>query len=197
MENINKKYLIIGGIGIVLFIIIIINILSTSENTYDNYDSLEIVENTEEMKEEQEKRIIKVHVAGAVVSEGIVELEEGARVEDAIKGAGGTTVNANVKKINLAQKVQDGQKIYIPEEGEEVYITEENLNSNISKVGKININTATQTELELLTGIGPSMASKIISYRNKNGKFKTIEDVKEVSGIGESKFEKIKEEITV
>ena len=132
MENINKKYLVIGVIGIIIFIIIILNILNTRENTYDNYDSLEIVENTEERKEEQEKAVIKVHVAGAVVNEGIVELEEGSRIEDAIKAAGGTTVDADIKKINLAQKIQDGQKIYIPIEGEENYTIEsDSLNNNI------------------------------------------------------------------
>ena len=195
MENIDKKYIWIVSIVIIAIIIIIIYAINTKDNSKEIYESLEIVEDKELKKEEKEK--IKVHVAGAVVTEGLVELEEGARVEDAIKGAGGTTINANIKDINLAQKLQDGQKIYIPKQDEEEKYKIENNNENISNVGKININTATQTELELLTGIGPSMAGKIISYRNKNGKFKSIDEIKEVSGIGEAKFEMIKEEITI
>ena len=195
MENIDKKYIWIVSIVIIAIIIIIIYAINnTKENSEEIYESLEIVEDSEH-KEEKEK--IKVHIAGAVVTEGLVELEEGARVEDAIKGAGGTTINANMKDVNLAQKLQDGQKIYIPKQDEEEKYKIENNNENISNVGKININTATQTELELLTGIGPSMAGKIISYRNKNGNFKSIDEIKEVSGIGEAKFEMIKEEITI
>lgn len=193
MENTDKKYLLIIGIAIIILIIIIIYIINTNEKSPDVYESLDIVERIDEKA--TEKELIKVHIAGAVVTEGLVELEEGSRVEDAIKSAGGTTINANIKDINLAQKLQDGQKIYIPEQGEEYRV--ENTNDNISKIGKININTATQTELELLTGIGPSTAGKIISHRNKNGNFEKIEEIKEVAGIGEAKYEMIKEEITV
>lgn len=101
--------------------------------------------------------------------------------------------------------MQDGQKINIPNVNSvdtDSYITE-NIGENIivedikTSINLVNINTATQTELETLTGIGPSTALKIINYRKENGKFKTIEDIKNVPGIGESKFEAIKNEICV
>ena len=141
-----------------------------------------------------------------MVTEGIVELEEGARIADAIQLAGGATADANMQKINLAYKLQDGQKIYIPNLNEdETAITENGGvvetatagSSWANNTGKININIATQTELELITGIGPSTATKIIEYREENGNFQTIEDVKNVPGIGEAKYESMKEEITV
>lgn len=201
MNNINKNYILIGGIALII-VVIIIAYLSTLNKTEENtYQVLEIQEKNEE-KIEETKEKIKVHIAGSVVNEGIVELEENARVADAIKEAGGTTVDANMEKVNLAYKLQDGQKIYIPNNTEENYtIISESMGEETTNIkigtGKININTATQTELELLTGIGPSTASKIINYREENGKFKTIEEIKNVSGIGEAKYESIKEEITV
>ena len=201
MNNINKNQLIIAGIIITMIIIVVIYICSIKPQSTPNYDNLE-VEETSQTEEKVEETKIKVHIAGSVVTEGIIELEDGARVADAIKEAGGTTADANTKKINLAQKLQDGQKIYIPNQNE----TEEDILENLGETieansintnSKVNINTATQTELELLTGIGPSIASKIISYRKENGKFKTIEDIKNVPGIGEAKFASIQEQITV
>ena len=119
---------------------------------------------------------------------------------DAIDAAGGLTSDANTKNINLAQKIVDGQKIYIPTMDED--INEETIKnleeaSSIFETGVVNINLATQTELETLPGIGPSTASKIISYRNENGKFNQIEDIQNVSGIGENKYNQIKDRITI
>ena len=201
MNNINKNQLVIAGIVITMIIIVVIYIFSIKPQTNENYENLEI-EDVSKTEEKVEITKIKVHIAGSVVTEGIIELEEGARVADAIKEAGGTTADANTKKINLAQKLQDGQKIYIPNQN----VTEEDIMENLGETieenrinssSKVNINTATQTELELLSGIGPSIASKIISYRKENGKFKTIEDIKNVPGIGEAKFNSIQDQITV
>ena len=174
-----------------------------SENTYENVLSNEIiVENVaKEEKNEEEKNLIKVYVTGEVNSAGVIELEEGARIEDAIEGAGGITSNANLKNINLAYEVTDGEKIYIPniseqeEDAEEVTVLTENTSS--SSKGKININKATVSELTSIPGVGNSTAEKIVSYRDKNGKFSSIEDVKNVSGIGDAKYEKLKDYITV
>lgn len=201
MNNINKNQLVIAGIVITMIIIVVIYIFSIKPQTNENYENLEI-EGVSKTEEKVEITKIKVHIAGSVVTEGMIELEEGARVADAIKEAGGTTADANTKKINLAQKLQDGQKIYIPNQNETEEDIIENLGETIEENGinsssKVNINTATQTELELLTGIGPSIASKIISYRKENGKFKTIEDIKNVPGIGEAKFNSIQDQITV
>lgn len=201
MININKNQIIIAFIVIIICIVIAIYILSLNQQNFNNYEDLEITDTEEIVEEPEEKEKIKVHIAGSVVSEGIVELEEGARVADAIDQAGGTTADANMDQVNLAYKVQDGQKIYIPNINEEEYEITEDMEGiqNIYETNSdiININTATQTELELLPGIGPSTASKIIKYREENGEFKTIDDIKNVSGIGDAKFESIKDQITV
>ena len=225
MYEFNKKQKII--IVVILSIIIIAflyYIYTKDKSTFIPSEELE-VENTtekEEVKEEERKRII-VHVSGAVNKEGIVELEADSRISDAIDKAEGLAENADTKKINLAFKLEDGMKIYIPkigeEESEEVqestgdetskYITsssgvvdtqENESGKNIGEkttTGKVNINTASQTELETLPGIGPATSSKIISYRKENGKFESIEEIKEVSGIGDAKYENIKELICV
>ena len=201
MININKNQIIIAFIVIIICIVIAIYILSLNQQNFNNYEDLEITDTEEIVEEPEEKGKIKVHIAGSVVSEGIVELEEGERVADAIDQAGGTTADANMDQVNLAYKVQDGQKIYIPNINEEEYEITEDMEGiqNIYETNSdiININTATQTELELLPGIGPSTASKIIKYREENGEFKTIDDIKNVSGIGDAKFESIKDQITV
>lgn len=204
MNNINKNYIVIAVVAVIICIVILIYIFSLNQTDYNNYEDLEITSTEEENKEEtEEKEKIKVHIAGSVVSEGIVELEEGARVADAIDKVGGTTPDANMNQVNLAYKLEDGQKIYIPNQNEEEYkITEGKegiqTNEDINKNNElININTATQTELELLPGIGPSTATKIIDYREENGEFETIDDIKNVPGIGEAKYETIKNSITV
>ena len=164
-----------------------------------------------------EKEKIIVHISGAVQNEGIVELESGSRVADAIEKAGGLKENAYMDEINLAYQLEDGEKIHIPtieeqkeKENQESKVENESAtgsdgttsrssNSSINNGSqtKININTATEEELDTLPGIGPSTATKILDYRKEKGKFKTIEEIKEVSGIGESKYKKIKDKITV
>lgn len=152
---------------------------------------------------------IYIHIIGEVQNPGVITLPKGSRIADAIEKAGGITESADVSKINLVYILSDGQKLKIPsiydeKNDQENYIitsTEGNIihgETNGKEIkGKININTASQTELETITGVGPSLASKIITYRKKNGKFKTIEELKNVSGIGDSKFETIKEEIEI
>ena len=157
--------------------------------------------------------MIIVHITGEVEQWGVIELEQGSRVIDAVNKAGGFTQNADTQKVNLAYELTDGVKVYIPSKNEELentittqkYITEdsgENVimeESDMKKTGDslVNINEATQTELETLPGIGPSTALKIIAYRQENGNFSSIEDIKNVSGIGDSKFENIRELICV
>ena len=135
-----------------------------------------------------------VYIAGEVNNPGVYELKEGDRVNDLIKASGGITDQANLDSINLARKVTDGEKIYIPKEGEEVQ--EEKISVN-NMSGKIDINTANITELQMLDGIGSATAKKIVEYREKNGRFSSIEDIKKVGGIGESKYNSIKEKICV
>lgn len=115
------------------------------------------------------------------------------------------TQNANLNRINLAYVLKDGQKIYVPSiyDEEETEIITEDIGKNIlddstkGSNAKININTATETQLENLSGIGPSTAIKIVNYRKENGLFKSIDEIKNVPGIGESKFQAIKDNICV
>lgn len=151
-------------------------------------------------------RII-VDVAGAVSTPSVVELPEGSRVFEAIEKAGGLTGEADTRVINQAEFLVDGQKLYIPTKqeikelesgGGGTAISSNSPYTSISgKSGLVNINTADSAALQQLTGIGPVTADKIINYRNKNGKFNSIEEIKNVSGIGEKTFEKFKDKITV
>ncbi len=202
MELIKNRKIQIGiGILILTIIFIIYIIMDTriEENT------IIIEEDTKETEQEEHAEKIKVHIAGYVVNEGIIELEEGARIQDAIEAAGGLTEDADIEKVNLAYKIEDGQKIYIPnkqESQEEDIIIVKNENgegiiSGEEQSEKVNINTANQTELETLPGIGPSTALKIIEYRELNGKFKDTEELKNIPGIGEAKFKNIENEITI
>ena len=151
-----------------------------------------------------EEEIIKVYVTGEVNSPGVIELEGDSRIEDAITLAGGITEKANLSEVNLAYSLEDGQKLYIPsvDDKEEVeYLTTENgeniLETNKEGNGKININTASLEKLETLPGVGEALGKRIIEYREENGKFEKIEDLKNVSGIGDKKFESLEEYIVV
>lgn len=213
MEILSKKQKIILII-IVAFILLFIGYYIISKASNSRYIDLETEEDkymdvddsTEEYEymDEKEKNII-IHITGSVKNQGIVEVEQGSRISDAIDAAGGATKEADLSKINLAYIVQDGQKIYVPNinDKEEVDTITQDAGDNVIKGAdnikeqKININTASQTELETLSGIGPSTALKIINYRIENGNFKKIEDIKNVPGIGDAKFESIKESISV
>ena len=213
MEKLNFKQKIIIGILIAILVIGIgiygFVTMQNEENSIDINDMIE-TENIEQNNSEQEEKIV-VHITGEVNKAGVVILPKGARIVDAIEAAGGTTKEADLEQINLAYVLEDGQKIYIPNQkdkeanSEKVYITSESGNNVIVKDTitskgenkKVNINQATQSELETLPGIGPSIASRIIEYRQQNGKFNTIEDLKNVKGIGDAKFENVKKYIVV
>jgi len=217
IKSINKKSIIIVlTVIIVIITIIIINITNIMNLEENNEQWLidEINTNITEQNEIEEKIIEKekivIHITGEVVNNGIVKLEEGERIIDAIEKAGGTTEKADLSKVNLAYVLADGQKLYIPsieEKFEGEYITEgsgenviieNNLTKKEEKGNKIiNINTANEQELLNLQGIGESIAKRIVEYRKINGKFNSIEDIKNVSGIGEAKFNKIKNYICV
>lgn len=158
----------------------------------------------------KEEKKIKVYVVGEVNSPGVVSLKEKARIVDAIDAAGGKTENADLTKINLAYILEDGVQIYVPKIGEkanekESYITDEagegvitdELVSTEKKASKVNINTANSEKLQTIPGVGQATAEKIIKYRNEKGKFQKAEDIKNVEGIGDSKYEKMKDYIDV
>lgn len=141
-----------------------------------------------------------IHIDGQVNKPGLYTLPPNSRIQDAVIAAGGLTQEAELSQINLAAKIIDGGKIYFPamNETESFQLTPELRNpSSLPTNLLININTATQAELEKLPGIGPTKAAQIISYRETNGAFLTIEDIKKVSGIGDATFETIQNYITV
>ena len=223
----NKVIIGIISIIIIIFVCVYFYTRSNMKNEYneiEDYDILlnetndETADSTNEESDVDEDTKIIVHVTGAVKSAGIVEIKEGSRIADAIEAAGGFADNADISQINLAYQLEDGQKIYIPsindektdgsekvlqkeyvtdEPGDEVIVEDEETSVKSKESAKININTADQTELEEIPGVGESTALKIIEYRKTNGKFKSIEDIKNVSGIGDSKFENMKEKICV
>ena len=141
---------------------------------------------------------IGVYISGEVKNTGVYYLKKDSRITDLINICGGLTEEADVSKINPAQKLNDSDKIIIPKKEENLNTEsiEDTNESDINVQEKININTATKDELTRLNGIGEATANKIINYRNKN-KFKEIEDIMNVPGIGEAKFNNIKDYICV
>lgn len=171
-----------------------------------------MVEHSEKSTQSQEyespsSQLIYVHVAGEVSNPGMYELKHDARVSDAIDAAGGLTENADQLSINLARQVTDGEQIVVqayieaePGNSESTDASDSGLPSSSNTEvlsSKVNINTASASELTTLDGIGESTAAKIIAYRQANGSFASIEEIKKVSGIGDKKYEAIKDRITV
>lgn len=152
-------------------------------------------ETSQEEEENYSDDDVMVDIKGEVKDPGVYELKSTQRIVDAIQVAGGFLSEADQKQVNLAQKLTDEMVIYIPKVGEEGVSSLPPLNEGND--GKINLNQATIEQLETLPGIGPSKAEDILSYREEVGSFKAIEDLKEVSGIGEKTFEKLKDLISV
>lgn len=148
-----------------------------------------------ESEDASETEMMIIDVEGAVLYPGIVKLEEGSRVYEAVEEAGGLLDDADTKYVNLAQEVKDGSIVYIPFRGEEESAGKED--TGIQGGGKININTAGISELMELPGIGEAYAQAIIDYREKEGAFVNPEDLMQVSGIGEAKYRKIQDYICV
>ena len=135
---------------------------------------------------------VVVHVAGAVASPGVYSVADGARVIDAVTAAGGFAIDANPDAINLAAKVSDGQRIYVPRVGESVVAADGAVES-----GPINLNQATAEQLDTLPGVGPATAAAIISYREQHGPFASVDDLADVRGIGPAKLDALRGLVTV
>ena len=234
IKKLDKDYIIIGIIIISVIIFMVLNIGKVKEFeekettgnieknitvSDENRGNKENEGNEEDKKENLSSETgIFVHIDGYVNNPGVYQLKENERTNVLIEKAGGLKNGYSIKNINLAAKLSDGDKVYIPSVEEEKTLGNQNQNNNISvntvgkhtnngnnsnnnvnitKNNKININTANVSELKQITGIGESTANKIIDYRQNVGKFKKIEDIKEVKGIGESKFESLKNKITI
>lgn len=217
VRKIDKDYIVIGIIIIAVIIFIVLNIGKVTEFNKEEKENTTINASIEESKNDIEEKEIKenkeetkemgtgifVHIDGWIQNPGVYEIKENDRVNTIIEKAGGLKEGASIKSINLAARLSDGDKIYIPNREEEKQIETTEVKGNntgtvkITKNNKININKASITELKQITGIGESTANKIIDYRDNVGKFKKIEDIKEVKGIGDSKYESIKDKITI
>ena len=170
----------------------------------------------ETVKEDRQTEIY-VHICGAVVNPGVYVLEAGSRIFEGIEAAGGFREDACEDYVNQAKPLQDGQRLVIPtveemetakENGiyQDLWIADadglgetigENAASLANTGGLININTATESELSGINGIGPSKAAAVVAYRQENGRFTSVEEIMKVSGIGEGTYEKIKDKISV
>lgn len=187
-----------------------IYVLTEESTVSDENKNNDKKEKIEDEKENISNKEITVYVSGEVNKSGVVTLKEGDRLAVAVEKLGGTTKKADLNNINLAIRVKDEEHYIIPKIGEakqeelkDVNNTKDIENAEIKNENtakdssKININTATLEELDKLPGVGEATANKIISHREENGQFKTIEDIKNVNGIGDKKFENMKELICV
>ena len=188
---------------LILFCIALFASVSTFYYLYTQEDTTPIITDNmqTQTQDKQEDTTITVYVSGEVNSPGLVELPSDSRIADAIKACGGKTPHADKTKINLAQKLTDGMQIQVSSKtpvnnsNEQVNDTNSNSPNNNSSSNLININTATKEDLDTLPGIGPATAQKIIDYRQEHGNFSSIEDIKNVKGIGEAKFSKMQDKI--
>ncbi|MGD8552319.1 MAG: ComEA family DNA-binding protein [Anaerolineales bacterium] len=139
---------------------------------------------------------IQIHVAGAVNAPGVVQLAPGSIVEQAINAAGGPAEEADLSRINLAQELRDGEQVYIPLQTQTTPKTDAIQSESETNHQILNINTADAVQLEQLPGIGPSLATSIVEYREEHGWFQETDELLNVSGIGPAKLDQIDELIT-
>lgn len=186
-----NKDLVIKVAAVALVIVAAFFVFLTKADNIE--DDIKIESEVAATEESVSSLDIFVDIGGAVKNPQVVKLPEGSRVEDAIKAAGGLTDKADLTDINRAAFLEDGEKVYIPEAYEEG----ETSGSMSQEDNRVNINTADSDELQKLNGIGPATAEKIIDYRDEHGRFSNIEDIKNVSGIGDKTFEKFEDDIKV
>ncbi|HHW3838521.1 TPA: helix-hairpin-helix domain-containing protein [Streptococcus suis] len=174
--------------------------LTDFPQTAQTSSSSDLVEETSTEASEEPSQLV-VDVKGAVVKPGLYTLEAGARVNDAVEAAGGLTSQADPKSINLAQKLSDEAVVYVASKDENIsVVASTTASSAMSQEGsdsKVNLNTATEADLQTISGIGAKRATDIIAYREANGGFKSVDDLNNVSGIGDKTMESIRPYVTV
>ncbi|WP_195945510.1 helix-hairpin-helix domain-containing protein [Paraclostridium bifermentans] len=184
------------------------NDIEKNDNNQGDFSKIENIEDVKTVdKPENMTKKISIYISGAVNSPGVVELKSNDRLMEGVKLCDGLTDEADTNRINLAMKVKDEGHYIIPKEGEEIALNDSNENvennnndGNDNTEGdnkKININGASKEELDSLPGVGEVTAQKIIDYREENKEFKSIDEIKNVKGIGENKFNDLKDYICI
>lgn len=143
-----------------------------------------------------EHRSVTVDVKGAVHQPGVYTLKAGARIQEALKQAGGPLATADMSQVNLAKQVTDQQMVYVPAQGEVTTAATGGMANQASQT-IVNLNTATKEQLLTLTGIGDKKADQILAYRQQHGEFKQVEDLKQVDGFGDKTVAKLKDNLAV
>lgn len=182
-----------------------ISALSTSSSQKSSKDLSERPAQSKTEATDTQHEQVTVDVKGAVTKPGVYTLNASSRVTDAIKAAGGMTEDADAKSVNLAASLSDEEVIYVASKDENVSVIGQSDSGAASdkggktsqKDGKINLNTATSEQLQTISGIGAKRAEDIIAYRESHGGFQSVDDLKNVSGIGDKTLEKIRESIYV
>ena len=189
------KGAVIGGV--LLLLVGVGGLLPKKEEAVEESEAVVTTVMAEKTEESTTlEAVIFVDIKGEVKKPGVYQMKVGDRVKDALDAAGGLTAEADSQKVNLAQRVEDQMVIVVPKVGEEAEAIPAGATSKeVSKEGKVNINTATVEELKTLKGVGEKKAEAIIEYRKKNGSFKTKEDLMKVRGIGKKLFESFQERI--
>ncbi|NLF47188.1 MAG: ComEA family DNA-binding protein [Clostridiales bacterium] len=209
-EYLSKEYLLANktkvlkaaAVAAIVIAAVFVFFFKTGDGGEMTMKEADMMVSEEETKEDEYAGIVIVDVSGSVNQPQVVELPKNSRVGDAIDAAGGLTKDADISTINRAAVVTDGEKIYVPGRGETGGIpggdASGSYDSGVSQTAvKVSINSASAAELETLSGVGPVTAQKIISYRTSNGRFAALEDLKNIDGIGDKTFEKLKPYITL
>lgn len=184
-----------------------VNVVSESEKekiqyAESNNNKLEEKKESDKNDTKSNQNIVKevtIFISGEVNNPGVVTINSDKRLADAVNKLGGFTQDADLNKINLAMKIEDEKHYIIPKIGENIETSnyDNNLDAKDEEDNLVNINEADIKELDSLPGVGEATATKIINHRKENGKFKAIEEIKNVNGIGDKKYENIKDMITI
>lgn len=193
----NKKIIRTAAVIMLIIAAVLVFEMKGNNDTITVKEAGEKAAAATETTEEKETQNMYVDMGGEVMSPGVYKMKSGSRVFEAIEKAGGLTAKADTTAINQAEQVKDGQKITIPARTSRSSTAESGGTVSSPGTSMININTADSADLQEIPGVGPVTAEKIIEYRNQNGDFRQKSDIKNVSGIGDKTYAKMKDKITV
>lgn len=210
--NAKKKYILLVLAVLIFLLFFRKNNAQPESKIMGNSEARQSVSQTDSKRQvaqnSSSSSTVTVDITGAIKHQGVYTLKNGARIDELIRAAGGLKPNAQLKTINRAVMLKDQDKVHIPYRGEKIDPSSQTVNSQTASASqnspsgendgpKINLNTATAADLQKLNGIGEKKAQEIISYRQQKGQFKKIEDLMQVSGIGEKTFAKLKDQLSL